>query len=433
MVAQKESPIYSILRSSLAQNGALIDGVAVYEEDDDRCLVATRDLAPGHVILRLKFSQLISDKRARECPVVGTIMDTVKTASLSDRLPDVDGPDAAITLYILREMARGDQSPLAPWLSTLPAAFHTPLTAEEDDVHEFLSGTPVMYLSLRLRDELREMYDQWFVPFAMNTYPDEYPAHLCTFDRFMRVHSIYDSRAFHVEDQVILAPFADFANHRALGSPEVNVRVRGWRIEGPDSAPSSQIGSIPGNDSGIEMFISAPETVRSSTELSISYGSFSNAQLLTHYGFSLHNNAFDSLSVTLTIPEEDSIHVQTKKLILLNLDSCGLLSLNHDLTPEKPLPSSLVASMRLLVMDEEELAPITIRNAKFESRISHENEMSMKSQLVQLFLSMLEEYPPVKNGRDKERKSTFEHFCSVYVQATSSIIKRAIDALNALE
>lgn len=148
MVAQNEGVVCANLRASLAKEGALIGGVAIVEDGlDDRGLVVTRKLEPGHVLLRLPASLLITERRARACPTISAILVSVKEAALSERLPDVDGADAAITLYIFRELANGSQSSLSSWIATLPTNFHTPWTADEDDIYEHLSGTTVLHLA----------------------------------------------------------------------------------------------------------------------------------------------------------------------------------------------------------------------------------------------------------------------------------------------
>ncbi len=430
MVAQKEAAVFGALRKSLASNGALIDGVAICEHEDDvRSLIATRTLAPGHVILRVPPSQIISEKRARECPTVAAIMDAVKDAALSERLPDVDGADAAITLFVLHEMARGESSPLAPWLATLPSSFETPMTEDEDEIHSHLSGSPVLYLTLRLREELREMFDEWLIPYALDAYPEAFPHEFCTFERFMYVHSVYDSRAFHVDDSTMLVPFADMANHDIVGSTGVNIRVRGWKVVDNNSTAEAEEDA----DLGVELYVCSPEEIRPGTELKISYGAFANGQLLMHYGFALENNPADTLPITLSVPDNDSVHVQTKKLILLNLDNTGLLSFNHDLSAEKPMPLGLLATTRLLVMEEEELAPVTIRNANFGEQISDTNELAAREQLRQIFLNMLDDYPTDAELQSSRKGGNRLHaYCAIYVKSMTGIIGKAIEALRNL-
>ena len=74
----------------------------------------------------------------------------------------------------------------------------------------------------------------------------------------------------------------------------------------------------------------------------------------------------------------NSVHVQTKKSILLNLDKNNVLSLNHVLCAEKPMPLGLLGAMRLMITGEEELAPLTIRNANFGERESNSRESAAR-------------------------------------------------------
>lgn len=420
MVAQEEQTVFAELRDNLISNGAQIDGISVLEHDTgERGLVATRRLMPDQIVLHFPYRQLISGRVARATPVIAQIMQAVKDDSLSQRLPDVNSDIAAITLYLLLEIAKGDNSMLKPWLRTLPAEFSTPLTEDEDEVYEMLSGSPVLYLVMRLREELREMYDEWILPYAVQAHPSSFPGEVCTFEQFMYVHSVCDSRSFEVDGVTMLAPYADMANHRVLGSSGVNLRVRGWKMaDQPDEL-------------GMEIYVSSTEPVPAGTELCISYGPLANGQLLMHYGFAVPENPADCLPISLQFPEDDSMHVQTKKLILQNLDSTGLISLNHELSLADPLPASLLASTRLLVMDEQEIEPVTIQNANFALKISARNEVAVKTQLGKLFENMLNDYP-IPLDADELNEGSLEYYCLIYMGITTSIIRKARDALNAL-
>eukprot|EP00171_Calliarthron_tuberculosum_P014126 IDg14126t1 len=331
MVTQKEAAPYAELRNALIRRGALIDGVAVVEHDDNnRIMVATRELQPDHVVLRIPNSQLVTARRARACAPVAAVLSAVTAANLTDRLPDATGDDAAINLYLLHELARGEESELAPWFASMPSVFETPLTVDEDDLYQFLSGSPALYLALRLREELREMYDEWLLPYAVNAHSDAFPPDKCTFDRFMYVHSLCDSRAFRVDDVTLLAPFADMANHRTLNTPAVNLRARGWRvIDTPDQL-------------GLELYVASSVPVPVGSEMCISYGAFPNGQLLLHYGFAVPDCPADTLPITLGMPDDICPELPTKKLIFLQLDRSGLISLNFELAVEDPLPKGLL-------------------------------------------------------------------------------------------
>ena len=44
--------------------------------------------------------------------------------------------------------------------------------------------------------------------------------------RITNVHTVFESRAFHVDNNGMLAPFANMVNHDTLGISGANVRVR---------------------------------------------------------------------------------------------------------------------------------------------------------------------------------------------------------------
>lgn len=419
MVAQKEEPVFDELRRHLVANDALVDGIVAMDSPvGERGLFASRELSPEQTVLRLPPSMLITGELARSPPVMSQIAASVLKSNLKERLPDVDTDVAAITLYLLFELARGEASNLHAWFRTLPGRFVTPLTADEDAVHEMLAGSPVLYMAMRLREELREMYDLWVVPFAVRAHPDSFPAAFCTFDRFMYVHSVCDSRSFEIDGVALLAPFADMANHRTYGSAGVNLRARGFRMaDRPDEL-------------GMELYVSSLEPVKPGAEMCISYGALSSGQLLTHYGFVLQGNPADCLPISLDFPEGDSVRVHTKKQILMNVDPKGVLSLHHELTDREPLPGGLLASTRLLLMDEAEIEPVTM-HTNFGEVISRKIEDKVKSQLGSLFQNMLDEYAEPADV-DELEKDSLELQCALYMSITTGIIRKALAAVQAL-
>lgn len=400
------------LRDALQRRNALIDGAAVeIRESGERALVATRRFYENEVVLRIPASEMVTARRARECPAVAAVLKEAADAGMGERIPDTMGDDAAIRLYLLYELSRGNESPLKMWFDTLPDIVETPLTM----FHMFggLKGSPLLHLSKRLHEELVELYKEWVQPYAIHAHGDAFSAAVCTFKTFKHIHAICDSRAFHIEDVTLLAPYADMVNHAMHGSDGVNLRVR----------------ASPGSTDVMNLELVTCSTVRPGDELCISYGPLPNSQLLLHYGFTMRDNVYDSLPLTFSLPDGDSAHVQAKKLILFNLDSAELLSLSHELTIADPLPIGLVASARLLVMDEVDIEPITIHNADFSKNVSDANEAAVEMQLTNLFHKMLDGYVThniMHNMYPVDRNSNrYQRYCAIYIESMTTIIKRA--------
>lgn len=69
------------------------------------------------------------------------------------------------------------------------------------------------------------------------------------------------------------------------------------------------------------------------------------------YGFELENNPSKTVPITLPILDNDSFHVQTKTESP-NLGRNGLVPMNHDLSVQKPMLLGLLATARLMVIEE---------------------------------------------------------------------------------
>lgn len=409
------------LHSWITEEGALLHGVAVSEsESAGRRLVATRTIEPGTTLVRIPPTALLTGASARARAGVCDVMRDVESAGLVKRLPDVMADSAAIVLFLLAEFSAGDESPWLPWFRSLPKHFETPLTLDLDVVEHRLKGTVLFPLACALREELREMYDEWLIPFAIGKCPEIFRESVCTFERFLYAHSIVDSRAFKFDD-VMLVPYADMANHRPTSTPGVTARTRGWAFEEtPDKL-------------GFEMYASGVDALQPGDEICISYGILPNWQLLLHYGFALENNPADSVLVSLEIPEDDDAQLNLKKLIFLNIDNTSNLQEDHNLTIAKPLPESLLSSARLLLLDESEAANITVQNADFSKPTSMRNEQCMIARLRDLFSSLQSAYDMPESMSEEEKVAgSFVNFCRTYIGGQAKIISAAQEALDVI-
>lgn len=79
----------------------------------------------------------------------------------------------------------------------------------------------------------------------------------------------------------------------------------------------------------------------------------------------IENDPSDTLPITLSVPDNDFVHVQIKNLIILNLDNSGQLSLNHHRGAGKSMFLVLLSTTRGVVMEEEELEQIKIQKPNF--------------------------------------------------------------------
>lgn len=265
------------------------------------------------------------------------------------------------------------------------------------------------------------MYDLWFLPFAArSTLPavrDRFPEDRCTYQLFTRAHALVESRAFKIDHEIILAPFADMANHRPPASAQRNLRARGWALDGAE-------------EKGLELYV-AGRDVAPGEELCISYGALPNWQLLLHYGFALPDNPDERVVVSLELPDGDGLQLYTFKMLFLGMEGADHLDVDHALTVADPLPDGLVASTRLLLLDDAESAGVSVASADFRKPLSVRNERAVVSQLSNLVERMLSGFDVFEREEDAPEQD-FAAFCATYVNGQRDILDRAFDALQRL-
>lgn len=418
---QESMAILDSLQTWVQSSGAYMHNVKIEERSSgNRGLFATQPLSPGTAFLRIPASLLITCKKARQQPHIVAIFEAVKATGLDQSIPDATSDSAALLLFVMAEFVKGPSSRWYAWFKSLPSVFWTPVTIDEDFAEDLLTGTTLLTLANTLRQEIQEMYDDWFVPFAMNEYPHIYPSEKCKLSSFMYVHCVIDSRAFKIDDVTILAPFADMANHRSLNSPARNAKVRGWLL---DEAP---------HELGLEMHVT-DRSVSAGEELCISYGALANWQLLLHYGFTIQNNSEDSIMLSLQVPDDDSPQLHTRKMLFLNMNMQGDLDVHHTLSITNPLPLDLLASARLLLLNEEEGEGVTVQNANFSKRISVRNENAVVANLTSLLEAMLSGFDLFEDGDGEGlQQDSFAWFCRTYVHGQADILEKTMQALKNL-
>lgn len=421
---------FESLQSWLQQGGVHIGPVRIKTTNSgERCLEASETIPPNTPFLRVPSSHLISDRSAKSTPYISSILSAAREAGLHERLPDAANESAALILYLIAELAKGDQSFWSPWFNSLPRHFHTPINYASDLVEDLLEGSSVSPLVDTLRTELEEMYKDWFVPFAVEADAENYPRAKCTYELFIRAHSIIESRSFKIDDATMLVPFADMANHAPRDTPMHNSRARGWMFEGN------------ANDLGLEMHTGDNGAVEGD-QLCISYGRLPNWQMLVHYGFTIMPNPDDEIVISLQMPEEDQEEYLQKTIVLHVV--LGDAVLDHAISAAKPLPADLLAATRILLAEGDELKDAVRKD--FRKPVSVRNEKAVVQQLRSLVHSLLDSIDlcdgTIDNNVNEERersndednsRTVFSRFCSIYINSQIDIMKRTLNALNQVE
>lgn len=420
---------YQSLCNWILAGGAEIRDVSISsssQKETYRWLEATKSIKSGSLLIRIPSTHLITTKTARNAPYVNDILSRAAEDGLDARLPNAMEDSAAVMLFLLAELSKGDASFWRPWFQSLPTYFSTPLIVEADRVDEMLDGTPALPFIQILRAELRELYDEWFVPYALNKHPKVFDPNLCSYEFFLYAHAIFESRAFIINGLTVLAPFADMANHAPRESVACNARVRGWAMEeSPDAI-------------GLELYV-GDRDISAGEEIRICYGSLANWELLVHFGFvDSTPNPDDSVVIQLEAEGDDDPKEEMRRLLILQV-VCGERAFDFPLTLDDPLPTDLVKCARILLLEGSEMDGGIRTN--YDEIVSQRNEGAVVVRLRDLIDSISVEHHLEKgadidggeNSEDDRLAKQLQEHCNRYIVSIAEITRRASVAIDALE
>lgn len=448
----------------VTKNGGCLSGVEIRDTSDGgRGLFATRALAPGEKIILLPPRLLATGDVARASPAVSAVLRDASADGVDetfDVLAACQPDETAIVLFLMAERIRMETSSAtfdedseatgkvdwSTWIQSLPPNFITPCTVDGDIVEERLDGTYLMGFVFQLREELQMLYEEWVIPYAVEKNSQYFPKDSMSFELFLWAHSCVESRSFslgrkeradldtgctdekaaddastgdgnfeHDEKLTVLTPFADMMNHSCF-SDGVNVTADAWWGRDGERADNSP---------GFQMYVT--KEVVAGEELFISYSDHDNSMLLLHYGFAVSGNPNDKIPLNL---EEPSC---LKQVMLLGLACDGKLDvLHYDLTVTDPLPSLLVATMRLLHLEGEDLEAAT-RITDFLKPVSVENERRVLDALKDMVKRVRKEELSPRTAGNGTSLAVFEEFCDICVEGKNTIAELALSCLENMQ
>ena len=317
-----------------------------------RGLVTTRSLATGDVAISMPASSLL-------CPAAAW-----RTPGLSEVLPLVDEGEwtehVIVLLLLLHERQRGDASPWASWLRTLPTTFHNldSWTAEQAAP---LEGSPAFYRAEASRAELREIREALLprLRAASSSAALTFAADAHTLDRWVWARAIIATRALALpvslgsdmpEGSLAIAPIIDMCNHMEAAQAEITV----------DAARHV-------------LCLRTVCAVPPGRQLCISYGALDADDLLLHHGIAQELRATQvgvrgeaggealaaiaplRVPVSLAPCDELASHPQLLASVLLAMQHMGL-ALDGTL-PEVPLGAATEQPMLLAAQPKPRPAP----------------------------------------------------------------------------
>ncbi|OQR94953.1 hypothetical protein ACHHYP_00795 [Achlya hypogyna] len=278
-----------------------------------------------------------------------------------------------LVLHLVYERLKGEASFWAPFLRTLPETFDTPIYWSQEEFHE-LKGTNVAMLTNVQRQQLVADYTTIYHRICLR-YPSFFPLDRVSIADFKWALSVLSSRAFGItkdgEYLQVLCPGLDRITH------DVNLHVPLDEAIVFDAASQSLSHHV-------------HEDTTAGAPLTISYGPYSNAKLLTSYGFVVPGNLNCGIDFWLDIPRSDR-YFRLKKALLDSNALTAAQTYDFDGTLlGSSVSERLLATVRIIRMHETE---IDAHNNAFRSQlISRSNEMLVYDSLIAACRQKLQSY-----------------------------------------
>ncbi|XP_004956796.1 fructose-bisphosphate aldolase-lysine N-methyltransferase, chloroplastic [Setaria italica] len=331
-------------------------------------LVAARDLPRGEVVAEVP-KKLWMDA------------DAVAASDIGRACGGGGGlrPWVAVALLLLREVARGADSPWAPYLAILPRQTDSTIFWSEEELLE-IQGTQLLSTTMGVKEYVQSEFESVEAE-IINANKDIFPGAI-TFDDFLWAFGILRSRVFPElrGDKLALIPFADLVNH----SPFITSEGSSWEIKGKGLFGREAMFSL-----------RTPVDVKSGEQIYIQYDlDKSNAELALDYGFIESNPSRDSYTVTLEISESDPFYGD--KLDIAELNGLGETAY-FDIILDEPLPPQMLTYLRLLCIGGTDafLLEALFRNSVWghlELPLSPDNEESICQVMRDACKSALDAY-----------------------------------------
>eukprot|EP00605_Chrysophyceae_sp_TOSAG23-4_P002752 GSChrysophyteH1.ASY1.ANO1.3035.1 assembled CDS len=315
---------------------------------------AIETIESNEVMMEIPVKLMMSPLHAFADPVVGQKLEASQ---------DLLRGDILLTVYIMSEILKGDDSFYAPFLAILPEPGSiVQWTQAELDM---LQDSAMTYKAKTRKRMLRTTYDR-NVSTLCDRYPSVFPSEKYTHELFLFAWFCVQARAFGRRlPWTALVPFADCLNHS-------NVQTKyDYDVDG---------------NGLFRMMPTGTNCYPKGCEVFNSYGRRPNDNLLLDYGFSILDNQWDELSMSLALTPK---LYSRKKRILFHM---GFHIHSTFSIQRAEFPLDALAFARLDAMSAAELEKA---EDWFEGTPDRHGPYSLRVQNIQLELKAITR---VKNG-----------------------------------
>ncbi|KAK9805479.1 hypothetical protein WJX72_000563 [[Myrmecia] bisecta] len=291
--AEQASPLQAFL-AWLVANGVQGIGsegtpIGIWQgEDEQRGILCVSDIPKGQVIMRVPLRLALVDHED----------DLEAKAALYAEAPW----SVRLAAKLLRELAKGHESPWAAYLQVLPAVVDGPLTTFAWGDFKEIQYDPMM-------EQVHA--GSWLLSDAYPRLEGEAIGG-ATREQFEWAMSVVHSRTFGSAAEEggvgvrMLLPLVDMLNHGGdetaflLQDPSRPADNVEWELVSPQKSPSEEW----------EMVVSAKRDIQEGEEVLLSYGERSNDDFFLHYGFVPARNAHDDVILFASLEEALDWHTE---------------------------------------------------------------------------------------------------------------------------
>ena len=224
--------------------------------------------------------------------------------------------DLLLTLYIMYELSKGEESFYFPYLSILPEPGSVSQWTDEQ-----LRGLQNDALFLKAKNRLtmlRKTFNNTILKICQEN-PEVMPLELFTYENFLFAWYSVQARAFGKRlPWTAMVPFADCLNHSNL---------------------QTKYDYDVGNNGLFRLYPSGSNHYPRGSEVFNSYGRRHNENLLMDYGFAMLDNQWEVVDVTLSLERDEENYTTKRGLLfsLLGLHHYSVLSLQRGAFPLEAL------------------------------------------------------------------------------------------------
>jgi len=309
--------------------------------------VAGASIASGDYIVRIPGHMLISAEVYGKDPI--------------NQYDDFKLTYEPLMLWLLKERIN-PESFWKPYIGALPASFEDHPMFWTNEQLALADGTGLAENVLSRRQTLEAAYKLLNENYIAKN--NLLPAEYFTYDNYLWAFMVVLTRAWFVQEQLVLVPMADMLNH----------------------SPEAGAGNLEQIDGQYFFVINATKDYAVGEQVYDSYGARSNFELIKGYGFALENNPHDNMLLHFNMKTSNLVQGIVEPLLRKADPNYGTINIYPNRRPD-----ALLRIFRLSVMEFKDLE--YVEDALAGKPISLMNELKAYRAAISGLAQALQKFP----------------------------------------